>query len=551
MSVKHARSAVACVMSNESVVGFPAPVSEEQQARRVLTEARRLAKQSSLERNFWIPQSAEKLGVPLATLQKMVEGAVREAEKCARKKETEDRRREQRVERQRAAAQREEKRQHEREQARINRETERKAKDKAKTFAVLSKLPGDHKSKLAELAKRIGDDVAPLREAFSEFCSVESTASPPAHWYVEPWLEPVTLAELLPELSAKIRNHVVAKPHEVLVIALWVMMAWAHEVAATYSAYLVVTSAEPDSGKSTLLGALGFLVPKPFTGAEPTGPSIYRVVDREKPTLIIDEADDLFARKTEVKHIFNAAWTRGTKIPRQVQGVTVWFDPFCPKVVGLLGMNLPRPLVGRSIVIKLWPKKADEKVESFTHADDDEFATLRRKLARWSSDNTAALKGAAPLLPANFNNRLAANWRLLLAIAELAGGTWSKQAREAAERLSRTMRKPSLGLQLLAAFRIMFACHKEVISEDVVAELNADPLGPWVEYNRGGPITQRQVAHLLEQYEIHPVPVHPTKRATLTRRGYKAVQFADAFAAFPAAGSAHPLTRRKQEDVSG
>jgi hypothetical protein len=194
-------------------------------------------------------------------------------------------------------------------------------------------------------------------------------------------------------------------------------------------------------------------------------------------------------------------------------------------------MNLPRALVGRSIVIKLWPKKADEKAESFT-LGDDEFTALRRKLARWSYDNAAALKGAAPLLPANFNNRLAANWRLLLAIAELAGGTWSKLAREAAERLSRTVHKPSLGLQLLAAFRVMFASRRQVTSEEVIAQLNADPLGPWVEYNRGGPITQRQVAHLLEQYEIHPVPVHPTKRSTLTRRGYKEMQFAEAFARF-------------------
>jgi hypothetical protein len=36
-----------------------------------------------------------------------------------------------------------------------------------------------------------------------------------------------------------------------------------------------------------------FLVPKPFVSVEPTGPSVYRTVDREHPTLIIDEADDL------------------------------------------------------------------------------------------------------------------------------------------------------------------------------------------------------------------------------------------------------------------
>jgi hypothetical protein len=104
-------------------------------------------------------------------------------------------------------------------------------------------------------------------------------------------------------------------PYEQLAIALWLMMSWLHEIAARHSAYLVVTSAEPESGKTTLLGVLRFLVPKPLTGVEPTGASIFRVVDREKPTQIIDEADDLFHRKTDVKHIFNAGWTRGPKVP--------------------------------------------------------------------------------------------------------------------------------------------------------------------------------------------------------------------------------------------
>ncbi|MGO9682718.1 MAG: DUF3631 domain-containing protein, partial [Beijerinckiaceae bacterium] len=327
------------------------------------------------------------------------------------------------------------------------------------------------------------------------------------------------------------------RPHEVLAIALWVAMAWVHEVAATHSLYLVATSAEPDSGKTTTLGVLGFVVPKPFTAAEPTGPAIYRFVDREKPTLLVDEADDLFQRKSDVKHIFNVAWTRGTKIPRQVQvqgvSMTVWFDPFCPKVVGLLGMKMPRTLVGRSIVIKLRPKKADEKAEDFSYVDDEEFANLRRKLARWSADNAAALKELKPLLPANFSNRLAANWRLLLAIAELAGGTRPRQAREAAERLSRTARRPSWGVQLLQGFGAIFATgRREITSQEVVDEITADPTSPWAEYNHGGPITQRQVADLLEQYDIFPVPIHPTKRSTLTRRGYKSVQFEDAFARY-------------------
>jgi hypothetical protein len=69
---------------------------------------------------------------------------------------------------------------------------------------------------------------------------------------------------------------------------------------------------------------------------------------------------------------------------RQIPGNrdTHWYDPFCSKVVGLIGLNMPRALVGRSIAIKLLPKKADEKVADFSHSDNDEFIALRSKAAR-------------------------------------------------------------------------------------------------------------------------------------------------------------------------
>src|SRR5262249_8212884 len=153
----------------------------------------------------------------------------------------------------------------------------------------------------------------------------------------------------------------------------------------------------------------------------------------------------------------------------------------------------------------------------FGHADDEEFVELRRKLARFAADHTLTLREANPLLPPHFNNRLAANWRLLLAIAEHAGGKWPKQARDAPERLSDTARKPRLGGQWLEAMRTMFTAErKEITSQEVVDALVADPSSPWLEYRGGSGITQRQVAHLLEQYDIAPVVLHPTKRASLS-----------------------------------
>ena len=293
------------------------------------------------------------------------------------------------------------------------------------------------------------------------------------------------------------------------------MTAWAHE-GATHSPILAAISVEPDSGKSTLLGVLRFLVPKPFVSVEPTGPSVYRTVDREHPTLIIDEADDLFYRKSDLRAIVNAGWSRGTRIPRQGR----WYDPFCPKILGILGKTkLPRAIASRSIILRMWPKKPDEKTEDFAYADDPEFSTIRRKLARWASDNVRIIKDLKPPQPPGFNNRLSANWKLLLQIAQHAGGGWPEQARRSAIYLSRAPYEPSAGVQLLAALRAMFTKNRtEISSEQAVQELLADPDSPWQEYRGRGPITKNQVAALLRDYDIRPVIrlSEPISRGTAT-----------------------------------
>jgi putative DNA primase/helicase len=182
------------------------------------------------------------------------------------------------------------------------------------------------------------------------------------------------------------------------------------------------------------------------------------------------------------------------------------------------------------------PKRPDETVEPFGHTDDNEFAVLRRKLARWTVDNTAALKDAKPTMPPGLDNRVAMNWSLLLAIAELAGGSWPQRAREAAEGLTRSGRRPSDGVQLLAALKKLFtdSCKTMVTSKEVVAYLRRDPTSIWADYNRGGPVTERQVAKLLgeDRFEIFPMVIHPTGRSTNSPRGYQLEQFADVFARY-------------------
>jgi hypothetical protein len=515
------------------VVALPIPPEEKQ--RRLMVEIHRLAGLATVDWTFQLTSRAdyftEHFGVSPAEMKTLILARLKDIEKD----KVEERRIEERAEKKQKAdekkqksADKEKKSAEAKKSKAEQKEVERKAKEKQKSFAGIIKLPVDQRdAELTKLAKRLEEDLTALREEFIEFVGDIATPTT-SDWSVEPWGEPVATAALLQELIVKIQKHVVVRPHEALAIALWIMLAWVHEDAAHYSPYLVATSAEADEGKSTLIiDVVGRLTPRPFPGGEPTPATVFRVADAHKPTLLFDDVDTLFERKPELASIFKIGYTRGPKIPRSewVNGFreTVWYNPFTPKACTMIGTNVPLPLHTRCILIKMKRKLPEEKVEKPT-ADDDEFKDLRRKLKRWSDDNAATLKNAPP--PTDFNNREADNWTLQLAIAQLAGSQWRKQALEAAEQLTRTMRKLSWRQLLLLEFQAVFADRKEVTSEDFFAEITADPLSIWRDYNRGT-ITQRQIAHLLSELEIYPVNIGP-KRI----RGYRRQDFVDGFARY-------------------
>jgi hypothetical protein len=70
----------------------------------------------------------------------------------------------------------------------------------------------------------------------------------------------------------------------------------------------------------------------------------------------------------------------------------------------------------------------------------------------------------------------------------------------------------------------------------------------WSRSPECAPITKNRVAALLKDFEIRPVVVHPTKRADLSRHGYRAAQFEEVFARFlPPEPNIRTLKRRSGE----
>ena len=78
--------------------------------------------------------------------------------------------------------------------------------------------------------------------------------------------------------------------------ALWIMFAWVHDEVATHSPILFITSAEPECGKTTLLGLISFLTPRCISSVEISEAALYRSIELWQPSFVIDEFDDVLAR---------------------------------------------------------------------------------------------------------------------------------------------------------------------------------------------------------------------------------------------------------------
>jgi hypothetical protein len=147
-----------------------------------------------------------------------------------------------------------------------------KAKAKAREdelLAALAEARGldyarQRKSAAQELgvtAKAIDDEVRARRE--------DAQVAPLyGHWIVEPWPEPIDGDSLLRDIIRRIKRHVIISDDGALVAALWVMLSWVHDDVATHSPILNINSAEPESGKSTMMGLIAFLMPRCIASVE-------------------------------------------------------------------------------------------------------------------------------------------------------------------------------------------------------------------------------------------------------------------------------------------
>jgi Protein of unknown function (DUF3631) len=407
-------------------------------------------------------------------------------------------------------------------------------------LAKLSRL--QYAKRRREAATEIGISVGDLDKVVNEVKRVaaeEAVLFP--HWENEPAAQPVDGDDLLRAVTGMIRRHVAMDDGLALVGALYTVMTWVHEDVAVHSPILLVTSALPNSGKTTLIKVLSFVARNGMSTIGITGPALFRSIKKWQPTMAVDEADTAFVGNDDLKEVFNSGWTRGEGVIRCDPDTNEpkMYSTFCPKVIGMIGRKLPAATMSRCLTVAMRRKRADEKVEDFAHIDNPDLARIRAMCLRWAIDNAEALRAARPETPPGVDpNRARMNWHLLLAIAERAGPEWKRRAWAAVKSVEEVNAAADPELPLKALSDICDAFDRRAVdrlaTSALIGELAGDPEGPWASYGKGGKIiTDRQLARLLRDFRrglgIRPKTI---RIGESTAKGYLRSDFEEDFTAY-------------------
>ena len=345
-------------------------------------------------------------------------------------------------------------------------------------------------------------------------------------------------AELLDRVHAHLREFIAPPtPYALDAITLWIAHAHLMDAWET-TPRLLVTSAEPGSGKTRVLELVAVLSPRAVEAVNVTPSYLFRKVGDEdgRPTICFDEIDTVFGPKAkdneEIRGLLNAGHRRGAQTGRcVVRGKTVEteeIEAYCAVAMAGVGNFTPDTIVSRSVQIRQRRRAPGERVSPYRRRlHEAEGIALREELASWAAQVEGLCKSAYPSLPPEIVDRDADVWEPLIAVADAAGLEWARRARVAAVALvAETKRKaPSLGVRLLADLQKVFGDADQVSTEVILMELREMDEAPWSDL-RGKPIDARGLSRLLGDYDIKSTTI---RMGTSTPKGYRRVDLHDAW----------------------
>jgi hypothetical protein len=242
----------------------------------------------------------------------------------------------------------------------------------------------------------------------------------------------VVPADLLMELESFFTERAYLPDGAGLILAYWSMNTWTYECFDTVP-FLELESAVPGCGKTTVLERLlAAVCARAEMTMDMTEATFFRIIDKLRPTLLVDEAELLDGRSEKaqaMRAIAHAGYKKGGRVARCEgdEHDVRWFDVFCPQAYAVIG-GLSGALLDRSITIHMEraPRKGNHRKSTKLKAVTRTAGPLRKKLEAYSLQVADALVEVYDSAPEqgywpDIRDREAEIWEPLLLHARLAG----------------------------------------------------------------------------------------------------------------------------------
>ncbi|KDA44956.1 DUF3631 domain-containing protein [Frankia sp. BMG5.23] len=334
---------------------------------------------------------------------------------------------------------------------------------------------------------------------------------------------------------ALIRYVVLPTPEAADAVVLWIAAthaqpAWAH------APRLVIRGPEKRCGKSRLLDVVEATCHNPLITVNTSSAAVYRSIDDDPPTLLVDEADAIFGGKNadaneDLRGLLNAGHQRNRPAIRWDN--TIRTREILPTfaMAALAGIGaMPDTIEDRAVVIRMRRRAPGETVAPYRHKRDrPHLHTLATQLATWLRRDLTGLEKAEPAMPVE--DRAADTWEPLVAVADHADGPWPDRARRAVIVLTEAAADAadvSTRIRLLTDIRAAFTTlgnPPAAPTEQLLKALNSDPEAPWASSGPTG-LTGKRMGDILRDFEIKSETIRfPVGQA----KGYRRDAFTDAW----------------------
>lgn len=359
--------------------------------------------------------------------------------------------------------------------------------------------------------------------------------------------------EIVNTLEATFRRYTALDAGLPLVLALWTLATHLFQCFDAFP-YLAITSPTKRCGKTRLAEIVELLAARGLrtVGASPA--AIFRSIELDAPTLIIDEAEALTTkgeRSEALREVLNAGYRDGQFVLRCESSANGSYQPkkfktYCPKVLVLIG-ELPETLADRCIPMRMRRAGPEDKIQRFRYSRAKrEVRRFQKEVSSWSASEQKRVKRYYRNCDLKFlKDREEELWLPLFSVCAVTAPERRKELATVAQQLAAvkiSAETDEISITLLRDIGEIFArTHQERLpTSALVADLNDIEESPWKRWSRGKGLDPRWLARLLRPFRVHPRNLRMENDKIV--KGYERVDFADVWATYlPAQPAATPL----------